>query len=789
MGNDAYGDKVSLLLHFDGADKSTSIIDEVSGIPVSLSGGVSLVTDNSRFGGTSCYFDGTNDYISLPYISEYDPGSTDFTVEMWTFCTQYNSSYSSMLCGTFSYGSVEGGTSNAGWALSIDQTYGYITFGWGNGGSWIPVLNLGALPLRVWCHLALCKVGNQYTIYLNGTSIGSTSYSTPITYTKTLFKIGAGLNTSSHTYFYYGYIDEFRITKGLARYTADFTPPIDKFSYFLPDNYWNFDVLLMRFNGANNSTVFVNETYNRKKATVGGAAKISTTQSKFGGSSANFNGTNSYITFPDSVDWYLDSDFTIEFWIYATSVSPATSFGLLTQSTSANNEFSIAIDSTGHIFIKRMVSGSAVTSTSTSVLVANTWTHVAICRIGTVVYHYTNGVASGSNTFTGNTDQSSQLAIGAYWYGGSFQAGRYFGGYLDELRITKGVARYTSGFTVPNKEFYYPFNPYWELDVMLMHFNGNSNGTVFDDECGNLVTTYGSVVTSTTQSKFGNSSGLFSGFNDYLSMPSSRFNFAGDFTMEAWVYFIGLPASYACVLEARSYGGYLDFWMGFANVSGTIRPSMVFTSGQVIGTTTSVPASAWTHFACVRIGSTVSMYINGIKDSTTFTNSDAVVPASSIMWIASMYSGDAFNGYIDELRITNGLGRYNGNFIVATLPYNRPSPSYHTESEIDLVESFGSTTQLNTISNDKTYYRILNGFDDYGTASVFGTVTIIGNPVPFTNVYLFTLDDKRLIEITQSDAVGGYIFSNLKDQDYFVWAKDDTETYNPVSRIAQKTFQ
>lgn len=118
------------------------------------------------------------------------------------------------------------------------------------------------------------------------------------------------------------------------------------------DTNWDKVSLLMHFDGADNSTVFMNEV-RRQLATVNGDAKISTAQSKFGGSSAYFDGTNSSISFSDSDLWFLNGDFTIEFWIYPTNVTPSQAFGILTQSSGANYEFTVALSDTGHIYIKR----------------------------------------------------------------------------------------------------------------------------------------------------------------------------------------------------------------------------------------------------------------------------------------------------------------------------------------------------------------------------------------------------------------------------------------------------
>lgn len=211
------------------------------------------------------------------------------------------------------------------------------------------------------------------------------------------------------------------------------------------------DVLLLHCNGTNGSTNFIDEA--GKVITPFGNAQISTAQSKFGGASGLFDGTNDYISAPDSADWYWDTDFTIEAWLYPTNLNPTVAYAVISQSSSVNNEVTIAINSSGQLYIRRETAAAALNFTSTNALTLNTWQHVAIVRSGSTVTFYKNGTANGSGNWTGNADQTSSLYIGGYWYGGSFLSGRYYFGYIDELRITKGIARYTANFTPPTAPF------------------------------------------------------------------------------------------------------------------------------------------------------------------------------------------------------------------------------------------------------------------------------------------------------------------------------------------------
>lgn len=204
-------------------------------------------------------------------------------------------------------------------------------------------------------------------------------------------------------------------------------------------------VLLMHMDGSNGSTTFTDE-YSHT-FTAAGNAQISTAQSQFGGASGLFDGTGDYISASDSADWYWDADFTIEAWLYPTNLSPAAAYAVISQSSGADNEVTIAINTSGQLYIRRETGGASSQLASTTALTLNTWQHVAIVRSGSTVTFYKDGTANGSGSWTGNADQTSSLYIGGYWYAGSFLSGRYYFGYIDELRITKGTARYTGNFT------------------------------------------------------------------------------------------------------------------------------------------------------------------------------------------------------------------------------------------------------------------------------------------------------------------------------------------------------
>ena len=219
---DPYYGNVSLLLKGNGTNGSTTIIDSSpSPKTVTAVGNAQISTAQSKFGGASIAFDGDGDYLIVPSTgTPGDFGTGDFTVELWTFLvSRVNSypclvgNYSTFGAGSFAlfagHGSASGGTTKYQLALN---------------GIGFPSINAGTIIYNAWAHIAVVRSGPTISMYLNGVSIGSVTSSANLTGTTGSLWIGStGDNLASGEI--NGYIDDLRITKGIARYTSNFTPP------------------------------------------------------------------------------------------------------------------------------------------------------------------------------------------------------------------------------------------------------------------------------------------------------------------------------------------------------------------------------------------------------------------------------------------------------------------------------------------------------------------------------------------------------------------------------------
>ena len=203
------------------------------------------------------------------------------------------------------------------------------------------------------------------------------------------------------------------------------------------DIYNSSVTLRMHFDGSNGSTTWVDSSTTTPKTTFTQSASspiISTAQSKFGGSSL-YNDGSQYLRVEDHADWDMSGDFTMEIWAYW-SAAPVLDNGIFTLRGSG---WEVAVDSTG--VIKFYNGTSNVISSSAAAVSYNVWHHIALVRSGTTVTLYLDGVSQGSST------QAAALTLTGVYVGAFSSTLEFMSGYLDEFRITKGVARYTSDFT------------------------------------------------------------------------------------------------------------------------------------------------------------------------------------------------------------------------------------------------------------------------------------------------------------------------------------------------------
>ena len=205
--------------------------------------------------------------------------------------------------------------------------------------------------------------------------------------------------------------------------------------------------LLLPFNGSNGATSTTDSSNSNNSVTFVGTAQISTAQSKFGSSSMLFDGDSDYLTVTNSSFSALNASgatLTIEFWVYFNSISGQQDF--VVNYANSSGGLVIRKNNSGNVLGVNL-SGDGADITGTTALSAGQWYHVALSGSSGSYKLFLNGTQEGS-TYTGSLGAgSSTYQIGAFYWSGSLYGP--LNGYLDDMRFTAGLARYTSNFTPP----------------------------------------------------------------------------------------------------------------------------------------------------------------------------------------------------------------------------------------------------------------------------------------------------------------------------------------------------
>jgi hypothetical protein len=217
--NDAYASSVSLLLHFDGN------LTDSSGSPKTITAvGNAAATGAAKYGTASLALDGDGDGLTL---SDGLPrGTEDFTVEFWAYkSTAWTGESSNRQLYEWADNSLSGGVS------CYLRTDGNLRVGKYGQGDWYMDYSVSSLSTSTWYHIAVTRSGNTMTLWINGTAAQTGSYSGSFGSNSGLQSIGCGSYMGSYgaSSSWPGRIDDFRVTRGAARYTSTFTPPTAAF--------------------------------------------------------------------------------------------------------------------------------------------------------------------------------------------------------------------------------------------------------------------------------------------------------------------------------------------------------------------------------------------------------------------------------------------------------------------------------------------------------------------------------------------------------------------------------
>jgi len=474
------------------------------------------------------------------------------------------------------------------------------------------------------------------------------------------------------------------------------------------DSNWSSLVLALPLVGGNGDVSnLINGGSTTKTFTTTGAV-VSTTKSNFYGASLSFDGSDDRLVSATSSDFTFGTgSFTVEGWVYpetnnANKTIFSTNWGangsfIITyshpQSASAAGRFAI--------FDHSQNNGQPTLATIHQYPV-NNWYHVAFVRNGNSHKFYINGIEAASNTYTASNLTRDVFVLGAVYTSG----GETFDGFIQDVRVYKGAAKYTSNFVVPSRS----------PDILPDTPSGVSGG---------------SKLTKITDGAVS-----FDATGDYLSMAdSSDFAFGtGDFTVECFIYPKG-NTNYRAIIDCRDQVSDPGGWILGVNTNDQLY---IYTDGFLLtsaDTNTVTAENKWYHVAYVRNSGTHKIYIDGKEADSSSTSIDYDTD-NCVIGASYAKNSEYWNGLISNVRLVKGTALYTSDFTPPTRELTNvtntkllccQSPTSATTAAVapGSITANGDAaatnfnpfnTDINTVRGQETGYATLNPLNLHNTA-------------------------------------------------------------------------
>jgi hypothetical protein len=386
--------------------------------------------------GGSGYFDGFGDYLTIADNTALDMEASNFTIECWFYpVVTPNQSICSKRASSSDFAGVNIYFSNSTTPKALASV---------NGTTWgVDMTSSININVGEWSHLALTRSSNTWTLWVNGVSGATATVSGTVPNNAGAFAVGSaaadGLFNLSQSH-----IASFRVVKGTALYSTTFTPPTSPLTAVANTS------LLLNFTNAG----IIDNTAKNNLETVGNA-QIDTAVKKYGTGSVELDGDDYLVIRDDENLEFGAGDFTIEAFVrFAALPANNTSAGVITKWNASNlSYFAGAFNNAGTMQVAFFYSTNG--SAQTNILANQTfstgvWYHLAYVRNGSSFKIFVDGTEKTSSATISGTLFNGTQAVNIGRSGDGFN---YLNGFIDELRVTKGVARYTANFTAPTKAF------------------------------------------------------------------------------------------------------------------------------------------------------------------------------------------------------------------------------------------------------------------------------------------------------------------------------------------------
>lgn len=778
-------------IHCEGTNGATTMNDYIGSFPWTFAGGATISTAQSKFGTSSLAFTGvTGQYVSRQN-QNLNIYTQDFTIECWVYPTSTSAVSVFFDCRTadgttpFLMGANTGGALRWFDGTVISGTTAFVA-------GTTPGTVTANVNLNAWNHVYWSRASGVNSVGLNGVEVYSW-YNNFTVSNSTSAQIVLGSNaTPSVAQHLTGYLDEMRFVIGKAVYApgcGTYTVPTAAFPdagvittttifnpRYVPDLTLWYDASVsssITKNSMNQVSQWNNlaNTYeltaNQNNATKTASANCYYNTADFPLGAVYFAGVDplTIASCPTSASWTT---------FMVAKVSPSTGTNSLGLHNGNNNSWNLRHEfnstAAGTAYAQGIIGTTTnayfISTAASTNLTGFPGVHTLVVShgstLGTGILRLDGKALTAENILPNNFNAGTTYGAAGVSTASTSQAWTYLGGdsgyagmgaiaeivtYKRQLTQTEilqveyylqqkwGVLSrdplydYT-GAVVHGNTSSYTADPNFSSVQMLLHMNGPSRSTTFNDVKGATWTVAGTgSQISSNMYKFGSGSYYNSG-NGYISTPAaSRFNFlAGAFTIECWMY-MNVTGTHVFLSSTSSTSGLAYEWMWY--VDNTTQMKIYYGTRGVNQSVlamvlpATLTAGAWNHFAVSRDASgNVYGFLNGVicpsyyvaplASSLSFSGPFTGVPnypfnagsTSNPLTIGGWFAS-ANNGYIDELRYTVGVGRYTANFTPPTAPY----PNFST----------GSTEFI-----DSSPWR--NPVTTVGTPISDSSVTMFGNP-------------------------------------------------------------
>ena len=618
--------------------------------------------------GTAMSFDGTSDYITVTNpTSGLDMGTTqDFSISLWLKASTQGDTYPSVIgSGTSSWSA--GATAvriGPNGNLKFLEFYAYND---SSGGT--PLLtSTSEVVDDVWHFGVITRDGSSWTLYLDGESqdTGTSSASINLAHNGTLYIGKNGWDASSELDGQLSKLQIWNTALTLAQVQELYKQP----ELLLPTGTPN--------DSANSWSDLVVGQYllNEGAGYTAFDSHIPLGEKKYGETSIVFDGTGDYLSIPDSNDWELGDTYTLEFWCRCADVG-ASQIGPCHQDDASSNRGLLTLIDGGKW--KAGKSGSLLASTSD--VDDDAWHHLVMSVDSGTGHLYVDGTREATGSVNDIPAVSGNFEIGR-WRDSS---GEYLDGYIDDLRITKGLAIYTgSTFDVPTSALTTTWSASTGIAantdaskvVLLIHGDNSKNspatGILDSSPSLHTITAVGDAkltdyrlhgtVTGATWDTGNNEiyqTGLvkgrgtmnFDGTNDYVNlMAESVITGTGNFTVSCWASWGG--SSTRQIWNQRASGDPNPSTGLLVNqATGNIRFETYTSDYQqyINSTSTDLNSNALNHIVCVRDGTTsIKLYVNGVLEGSHSAGSAVTLTAVPFDIGRNTSGSNYFPGFVDE---------------------------------------------------------------------------------------------------------------------------------------------